>query len=359
MRISSVWMKNTKKGIEISEISLGKINLFVGSSGVGKTQILRSIYNLKKIIKEDTESLAGLQWKINFLSEGNRYSWEGGFSIDKVSDAGRPFIEQECFRINDELVFSRQENDVSYRGMKLPKISADKSVLSIFPEEEEIKGAVGALMQIYYTADMAKSRKTVPESWIKEHISSIKSEDELINSDYDLINKLALAFELEYDISREIKEEYTDIFPQVEDVKIAVNEETRMYYLSIKEKSSGWLEQNAISAGMYKTLLFIAEMKLLKSQSVLLIDEIENSLGVNCMDIVADLILLNEKEMQFLITSHHPYIINNIDVQNWHVVMREGSCIFTKTAQQLNLGKSRHEFFKQLLNSKEYIDGIS
>jgi len=352
-------MKNTRKGLEISELSLGEINLFVGSSGAGKTQILRFIYGLKNIAAEETAGLAGLQWKMDFSSEGKKYRWEGSFSAEQTGRGGKPLLEKESLEIDGEVLFSRKENEIVYRGMRLPKVSAEKSVLSFFPEEEDIKGVLGSLAQIHYMTDLDGARKTVPQDWVRKHRERIASEEELVNSGHPLLNRLMLAFLLGFGVADEIKEEYMNIFPQVEDIRVEDNEEKHAYQLFIREKSSGWLDQNAISAGMYKTLLFIAEMKLLKSHSVLLVDEIENSLGANCINVVADMILLNEKEMQFLITSHHPYIINNIDVKNWRIVLREGSRIYTKTAEELNLGRSRHEFFKQLLNLREFTDGIN
>ena len=63
---------------------------------------------------------------------------------------------------------------------------------------------------------------------------------------------------------------------------------------------------------MFKTLMHIAEMKLMANGSVILIDEFENSLGVNCIEVVADILMNQERDLQYIITSHHPYIINNL-----------------------------------------------
>ncbi len=114
-----------------------------------------------------------------------------------------------------------------------------------------------------------------------------------------------------------------------------------------------------ISSGMFKTLLHLAEIKLMADGFVILIDEFENSLGVNCIDIVAEDLLKPGRNLQYIITSHHPYIINNIDMKYWKVVMRDGTKVSTKTADELKLGKSKHQAFKQLLNLEEFTGGIS
>lgn len=38
--------------------------------------------------------------------------------------------------------------------------------------------------------------------------------------------------------------------------------------------------------------------------------EFENGLGVNCIDVLAEILLSERKDLQFIITSHHPKIIN-------------------------------------------------
>jgi ABC-type bacteriocin/lantibiotic exporter with double-glycine peptidase domain len=109
---------------------------------------------------------------------------------------------------------------------------------------------------------------------------------------------------------------------------------------------------------MLKTLNILAEIALSSNETVLLIDEFENSLGVNCIDIVSDNLLNSDGNIQYIITSHHPYIINKIDMKYWKIVTRKGSIIETKNISDLDLPKSRHEAFKQLLNLKEFRYGI-
>ena len=60
------------------------------------------------------------------------------------------------------------------------------------------------------------------------------------------------------------------------------------------------------------------------------------------------------------VTSHHPYIINNIPVRNWYVFHRKGNEVTVKHGDELisKYGKSKQEAFIQLLNDCFYIRGI-
>jgi AAA15 family ATPase/GTPase len=109
---------------------------------------------------------------------------------------------------------------------------------------------------------------------------------------------------------------------------------------------------------MLKTLIHISELYLSPEGTVILIDEFENSLGINCIDVVTDLIREN-RNIQFILTSHHPYIINNIGMEHWKIVTRKGGVVTVKDAKDLNLGKSRHQAFTQLINLEEYNEGIN
>ena len=42
--------------------------------------------------------------------------------------------------------------------------------------------------------------------------------------------------------------------------------------------------------------------------------------------------------LQFILPSHHPYIINGIGMEYWKVVSRTGGVISTKNADEFKLG---------------------
>ena len=158
-----------------------------------------------------------------------------------------------------------------------------------------------------------------------------------------------------------IKEDFIEVFNQVEDIRLITEEKNNSkidIILQIKEKGTNWISMNQISLGMFKTLVHIAEMRLLTDGSVILIDEFENSLGINCIDVVTDILTQSDIDLQFIITSHHPYIINRISMDNWKIVTRKSSVVKIRDAKEFNLGKSKHKAFKQLINLEAFRDGV-
>lgn len=86
----------------------------------------------------------------------------------------------------------------------------------------------------------------------------------------------------------------------------------------------------------------------------MLIDEFENGLGVNCIDTLSELILTERSDLQFIITSHHPKIINQIHKENWKIIEREGSTVINKGEKEYGIGNSMHDAYFNLLNRWEY-----
>jgi len=174
-----------------------------------------------------------------------------------------------------------------------------------------------------------------------------------------------LAFHLKDKLFFEIRDRFLGVFPNVEDVLFASLKEGEtqflggLVYVEIKEKGVAEpVPQKDISSGMLRTLAHLAELYLSPSGTVILIDEFENSLGVNCIDAVTEDLLDASSNIQFVITSHHPYIINNVSSDYWKVVCRSGSRVRAVDAKSLGIGVSSHDAFLQLINSEKYIAGI-
>jgi len=107
-----------------------------------------------------------------------------------------------------------------------------------------------------------------------------------------------------------------------------------------------------LSSGMLKVLLIVTDILTLPDDAIYIIDEYENSLGENAIDFLPALLLEQQGNKQFLITSHHPYLINKIPVSNWYVLCRTGAKVEIKYGKELEkrYGRSSQKSFIQLIN---------
>jgi hypothetical protein len=210
-----------------------------------------------------------------------------------------------------------------------------------------------------------------------DEYAKYNSLSELQSSQLPISDKLLITYQKYPDTFEIIKRKFLDIFPQVEDLKIESSEPSKLGDLlvsltriglleeppriQIKEKNSHvWIVETNISSGMIKSLMFLATIKLSPDGSVILIDEFENSLGVNCLDTLTEDLLVNYRDLQFIITSHHPYIINNISPAYWKIVTRKGGVIQVHNAADFHISKTRQKAFIDLINVlEEFPQGIS
>jgi ABC-type transport system involved in cytochrome c biogenesis ATPase subunit len=377
MKINQLTYYDRELEWQLEPITFSDLTLLVGISGVGKTQILQSIIALQNIA--NGKSLNGVKWQIAFTANnGIEYHWSGEFETQKIS---LTLLENEenkenKFRIISEVLFTNGKNiiqrdhqEIKFHDLTLPKLSPFQSAVAILSEEEDIAPVQESFDTIIYS-DQSISVNTVhfiKYAPLTKKYSSL-SLDDLQESNLPTQIKLALAYNHFPEVFNQIKDHFIEIFIQVEDIKLEPDQDededlpkviAEYPFVNIKEKGvNTWINQHQISSGMMRTLMHISELYLSAEGTVILIDEFENSLGVNCIDILTELILQNRK-LQFIITSHHPYIINNIGMEHWKIITRKGGVVTARDAKDLNLGKSRHQAFMQLINLEEYKEGIT
>ena len=365
-------------------MEFGSVNLLVGVSGVGKTKILEAIRSLQQIafggILNNNRPINGVEWDINFsISPDLQYRWHGKFNIIDnqdytINESGEktysrieqnnPKLEIEELYLNDNCIVCRKNGFIKFRSQTIPNLSVSDSVIEIFQYDEEVAPIIEGLLLIVNSQTQNPTRlvgSSTPDQTKGLSLSDIR------NTNATLFDRLGLLQINNRQMFDRIKSNFIDVFPQVENFRILTTQ-TRFEWsekispvFSLELREIGverWITQSNLSMGMLKTLAHITEIYLLAEGSILLIDEFENSLGVNCIDVITEL-LNDRKDIQFIITSHHPYIINKIPMQYWKIITRKGSVVTATNADDYEeLSGSKHKVFTQLINLPDYTEGI-
>ncbi len=374
MRIKSLKIKNNFFGWEFEEINFSSsLTLLVGASGVGKTQILKAVDALQNIINGGV--INGFEWEITFSTIKNKeFTWSGAFSTvedrpfqsndNYVNGEGinsKPIILSEKLREKgtEHYLIERNKDTIKFNGQSMPKLSSSESLISILQEENVFREILFEFDKMILKDNAHQKIETIDfPARALEYLPIVYNTFEKIkNSHEPILKKLFICSVLKLPIFNTIKSKFIDIFPQVEDLNIEAVKSFQdpvfgrimMLILSIKEKYvDKWIAQDRISSGMMRTIMHIAELYLSNEGSVILIDEFENSLGVNCIDVLTEDLVHNDSDLQFIATSHHPYIINNIPYEHWKIVSRKGGQITIKNAAAYNLGRSKQDAFIKL-----------
>jgi len=374
MKIISLRLKNNFLGWDFDEVDFSSnLTLLVGVSGAGKTQILRAILDLKRIANGG--AINGLEWKINFYTVNNtEFIWEGSFETIETYEStfyegenedifyededDYPSLLYEKLTSQNDVIIERSPEKIKFKNIEMPKLSSYQSIIYTLREESMIKEAYDALNKIEYRDQTRNGLNVYRISDKPLHFltSKYKTLESIINSDENIHAKLYFVHENKLNIFNKIKSKFIEIFQQVEDIKIKLlhthhTSTGRLFipFIFIKENCvPQWIRDDKMSSGMLRTLIHISEIYLSTPGTVILIDEFENSLGINCIDILTDDLIHENKNLQFIATSHHPYIINNIPYEYWKIVTRKGGHINIRNASDYSLGKSKQEAFLQL-----------
>ena len=378
MKLLSLKYTNTEQEWELEKINFFDLTLLLGVSGVGKTQILHSIYTLKQIARGKSEN--GVKWELNFQTlNANNYIWKGEFEnintkndflpqqITNLKERIKPRILFEQIYLNGKIIIDRTVEKFDFNGTEMPKLISTESAINILKEEELIKEIYESFKLIILRNHRQNENIRISNSFFNNSKNIYKTSQEIKESGLDTLYKLVLIYDISKNTFEEIKTRFIEVFPQIENIKVETIKDDYLLRnifetkeIQIKETGvQKWIPHNRMSSGMWRTLLHIAEMYLCNEGTVILIDEFENSLGINCIDVLTEDIIYENNNIQFIATSHHPYIINKIPYDYWKIVTRKGSLIKTFDAKDFDLGRSHHDRFMSLINHPFYKQGIS
>lgn len=371
MKISKLSYSDSSYGNTVSPLEFERLNMLVGVSGAGKTTILSAIRQLVEVASGETSR--ALRWSLEYVDDkANVVKWMGKQAKDYTVEESGEHVSKylsESLTINDELVFERVDGKATFNNSPLPTLDLSLSLMHLLRDDKIVKSAYESLMHIVFIdVDSHEYSDTssaeVLLSKVEDYIKSIKKPD-IKKISYQLKKmptrqKLYYASKYDKESYKEFLFVFTSIFPQVKKIqpvvltnRVSPEQTHRALIFNFEMQNGSTVPQADVSSGMFKSMLVLAEIYLGSNSSPIIIDEIENSLGVNCLPDV-----LSELEVacnQIIMTSHHPRVINVIPTRNWKVVKRdENGTVHTYPAEAVIDKNSSQDTFFQLLNSELY-----
>jgi predicted ATPase len=356
------------------ELSFKKLNLIVGNSGTGKTRLLNTIFNIANMAVNKNKFYLG-SWSIVFEHESIKYTWV--IETEKDTDENRWIKKEEITshinHLESKTIISRDTKKFIYNDKDMPKLSKTESSISLLREEdliEPIFEAFSSVMRRNFSGPDLESETGYQNISDSFESKLKKSQDlkDLFTSGFNLNCKLYFLNKFFKNIYEDICNQFIETFPFVKKCKMMNADSFGIHYVGkipvfvLKEHEiDNWVPLPKFSSGMKKVLLMLTDIKILPSTGcVYLIDEYENSLGINAINFFPTMLIEADSQSQFIITSHHPYIIGNVPVKNWIVFNRKGNTIAVKQGDELEdrYSKSKQQAFIQLINDPFFVENI-
>ncbi|MCI8449073.1 MAG: ATP-binding protein [Eubacterium sp.] len=367
MRVEWIEFENLKTGLKIERINFNKdVTLLVGLSGAGKTQVLNAIeYSLNLAVDKDV-ILCPYRVGIGILIGKDKYEWF--YEINKtydeeliINEAGRYEFVYEKLLCNGREFFERKNGKIAVIGYdRVPQPKKDESLILQYSENDNFEMLISGIRKLYSVEiELAVrggiSRETFSRVRAKV-VDVIRNEENLgfkAFSHLPAAVKLYIAKKYYKDLYIKIFEAVKMLFVEIEDIDVEEDNARDLYLVSIQVYGKKLMQQD-ISNGMLKTIYYIVELYTMSEDSLVLIDEFENGLGANCIDLLSELMLTERVDLQFIITSHHPKIINAIDKAKWRIIDRDEEIIKNCDSFDYGIGHSQHDAYFNLMNRWEF-----
>ena len=366
VKVKWLEFENLRTGLKIEKISFNDdITLLVGLSGAGKTQILNAVeYSLKLAVNKNIR-LEPYHTSLGIEIDGHNYTWEYCIQADKqqelIQEKKEYCIVLERLTDDHQTLFERTENSISVIGYeKVPTPKKNESLLVQYAEDDNFKDIIAEFRKLYpieieidVRGGLDKTTFSVWKSKIKDLIENTKDMNFKVFSHLPIAMKVFIAKEYYPELYYKIFDAVKELFIEIQDIDVIEDTSLEMYLIAITVYDKVLL-QHEISSGMLKTIYYIVELFTMSENSLVLIDEFENGLGVNCIDLLSEMLITERKDLQFLITSHHPKIINGITKEKWKIIDRDISIITNTNSVDYGIGNSQHDAYFNLLSRWEY-----
>ena len=374
MKIISYEADSGKDDLHFSEMHFSQLNLIVGNSASGKTRLLNTIFNCGVMAVQRDKLFFGY-WDITFEHQDQLYRWV----IQTGGEKGDEKVQNEKIAKlknngEEEVLVLRTPESFIFADKQLPKLAPKETSITLLHEEDSIKPLYSAFSSIMRRSffgpdlELAGSFEVVPQLFL-DKIKKSKNKDYIFPLDLGLNSRLYILSQYFKDTYERICKEFMNVFPFVLNVDVLNAEKfgIRMPGIApvfaVQEKHMGqaWMPLNNLSSGMKKVLLILTDIFTMpENGGVYLLDEYENSLGINAINFFPSILFESGTKSQFIVTSHHPYIIGNVPVKSWIVLHRKGKEVLVKQGAALEerYGKSKQKAFVQLINDPFFTEGI-
>ena len=368
VKLKWIEFENLRTGLKIERVVFNDdITLLVGLSGVGKTQILNAIeYSLKLAVNKNLR-LEPYNTTLCFQIGEEVYVWSYRIQQDHAEDIFESkeikyfFAYEKLQNIKGDILMQRTPDTIQVTGYdKVPTPKKDESLLVQYSEDAFVKPIISEMLKLYPIEIEMDVRGAIAQESFNMFKAKIKeSFKENEKQPFEKFSHLPVPLKI-YITKEYYPQMYAQIFSAVKELFMEINsidiveDPDREIYMVAIDVYGKRLLQHEISNGMLKTIYYIVELITMSKNSLVLIDEFENGLGVNCIDVLAELLLGERRDLQFVITSHHPKIINQISNKKWTIIERDIATVKNFTAEEYGIMHSQHDAYFNLINRWEF-----
>lgn len=338
------------KGSPTSESALqfGNVNLIIGQNATGKTNTLLALRDLADLVSGEVriESLIYKTFFYDVLFDNN------GTKLRYVLDVKQGFVVDERFEENDVVKFDRTAKQLYYELQREYldfEMSAEE--LGVTRRDSKQQSYMEPLYQWGKNLSHYEFGGNLGKFVLVRNLVSVV-ENNLKPRETDKVSALFAKAAKQFEgISRVVIDDMKEIGYHLTDIKSSPLKNIAVSGFGIAVKEEGlddYTDQQEMSQGMFRALSIIIQIEyslMTNLPSCILIDDIGEGLDYERSQKLIQLIMekAESKNLQVIMTSNDRFVMNNIPLQYWHVINRDGN----------------RAVFYNMKNSKQVFDDFS
>lgn len=335
--LKKISIKGFKSIKELVDFELSNLNVFIGSNGAGKSNLIEFFEVIKRIPDKNVNSFIMQNGGINdFFFQGRKntekievnlmfndvqYSFN---LLERSSPAGTSFIDDEkmgSIQNIQPIVGGIYSNELNQADDEQALSIAGKTFTAI---HENIKK-----WQIFHLNDTSKTASI-------RHTESV-ADDDYLRSDAANLAPFLLKLKNHFSESyQEIINAVKMVMPFFDDFKLDIKDfgKGKELNLAWKQKGSDYpFSPFHLSDGSIRFIALATALLQPEPPSMIIIDEPELGLHPEAIHILAELIKDASKRTQLVVATQSPVLINNFEVKDIVVVNRKNGA---STFKRLN-----------------------
>ncbi|MCL6259283.1 AAA family ATPase [Aquiflexum sp. TKW24L] len=341
--IKNLEIKNFK-AIENAKVKLTPLTAFIGYNGSGKSSLLEALETFQVIVTDGLEKSMsrwrkfehihhkGKKKQRKFNSAGIEYFYapmefifNAVFQKQKTrfSSAIGQDLAEHIYFLEESVNYPHQPNNfIRKRTPDHLYITDDRETLWLRPELSILTAEIGIRKYVESWQFLSMNTFLMGDPQSQKKTSGVIK----LNTDGRNIAEYVLSIrEKNLEVYTGILETLQYVLPYAKDLQPQITQELeKMVYLQLSEqdfKLPGWM----LSTGTLKILALLAVFRHPEPSPLIVIEELENGLDPRTIHLVVSEIrnYIDNKKGQVLITSHSPYLLDQLHISQIVFVERK------------------------------------
>lgn len=360
MKLVKFSVTNFRSLKKANDIPISLTTVLVGKNNEGKSNLLRALSTAMRAIEFHAEHRRLKDRGIPILHRYSRHAREGFYNWERdfpIASQGKTKNTETWFRLefelnNDEILNFKEEIGSNLNGTLPLEITCGRD------NEPKIKVAKGGRGSATLNAKSAKITDYIARNISFNYIPAVRTHDQMISVIDDLVSRefslledhaeykkaLAVISDLQRPVidrlSKEIKEPLCEFLPNIKEVRIQINEESRKirhrrdFEIIVDDGTATSIEYKGDGVKSLAALGLLKNISHKKGASIIAIEEPESHLHPGAIHQLQEIISSLEKENQVVLTTHNPLFVNRASLSS-NIVVDGGNATPAKNIRSI------------------------